>query len=170
MLRIGMLTSGGDCQALNAAMRGVVKGICSKRSDVEIYGFKDGYKGLIYADRPKLVMGGELVGWEEGPALSPFCDRWSEYRKLFSNFMGNRSKVEAYNHVLHDEVHLFLKRILEKPNEWVEHTRQYVRCLILSSCRGELTHRQICGRYRPHACLWRQVDRPRRRRSYQGCR
>ena len=28
MLRIGMLTSGGDCQALNAAMRGVVKGIC----------------------------------------------------------------------------------------------------------------------------------------------
>mgnify|MGYP000078472963 FL=1 len=50
MLRIGMLTSGGDCQALNAAMRGVVKGICSKRDDVEIYGFKDGYKGLIYAD------------------------------------------------------------------------------------------------------------------------
>ena len=26
MLRIGMLTSGGDCQALNATMRGVVKG------------------------------------------------------------------------------------------------------------------------------------------------
>ena len=50
MKRIGMLTSGGDCQALNAAMRGVVKGICSKRNDVEIYGFKDGYKGLIYAD------------------------------------------------------------------------------------------------------------------------
>ena len=25
MIRIGMLTSGGDCQALNAAMRGVVK-------------------------------------------------------------------------------------------------------------------------------------------------
>ena len=25
MFRLGMLTSGGDCQALNAAMRGVVK-------------------------------------------------------------------------------------------------------------------------------------------------
>ena len=36
MFRIGMLTSGGDCQALNAAMRGVVKGLCSKRNDVEI--------------------------------------------------------------------------------------------------------------------------------------
>ncbi len=31
MLRIGMLTSGGDCQALNAAMRGVVKGLCLNR-------------------------------------------------------------------------------------------------------------------------------------------
>jgi len=47
MLRIGMLTSGGDCQALNAAMRGVVKGVCTKRDDVEIYGFEDGYKGLM---------------------------------------------------------------------------------------------------------------------------
>ncbi len=25
MLRVGMLTSGGDCQGLNAAMRGVAK-------------------------------------------------------------------------------------------------------------------------------------------------
>ena len=30
MLRIGMLTSGGDCQALNAAMRGVAKGVFAK--------------------------------------------------------------------------------------------------------------------------------------------
>ncbi|MCP1102576.1 6-phosphofructokinase [Aequitasia blattaphilus] len=50
MLRIGMLTSGGDCQALNAAMRGVVKAIHNKRDDVEIYGFQDGYKGFIYSD------------------------------------------------------------------------------------------------------------------------
>ena len=48
MFRLGMLTSGGDCQALNAAMRGVVNTLCEKRADVEIYGFQDGYKGLIY--------------------------------------------------------------------------------------------------------------------------
>ena len=41
MLRIGLLTSGGDCQALNATMRGVVKGLCSTTSTekVEVYGF-----------------------------------------------------------------------------------------------------------------------------------
>ncbi len=49
MKRIGMLTSGGDCQALNAAMRGVVKTLLNSKEKVEIYGFLDGYKGLIYS-------------------------------------------------------------------------------------------------------------------------
>lgn len=48
MLRIGMLTSGGDCQALNAAMRGVVKGLAVNVKELEVYGFENGYKGLIY--------------------------------------------------------------------------------------------------------------------------
>ena len=47
MIRIGMLTSGGDCQALNAAMRGVAKTLYNSSEDVEIYGFLDGYQGLI---------------------------------------------------------------------------------------------------------------------------
>lgn len=50
VLRIGMLTSGGDCQALNAAMRGVVKTLCEHENEVEIYGFEEGYKGLIYGN------------------------------------------------------------------------------------------------------------------------
>ena len=48
MIRIGMLTSGGDCQALNAAMRGVAKGLFNAGKEVELFGFLDGYKGLIY--------------------------------------------------------------------------------------------------------------------------
>lgn len=48
MKRIGMLTSGGDCQALNAAMRGVAKTLFNANENVEIYGFEDGYQGLIY--------------------------------------------------------------------------------------------------------------------------
>lgn len=50
MLRVGMLTSGGDCQALNAAMGGVAKSLFNQCSEVEIYGFTDGYKGLIYGE------------------------------------------------------------------------------------------------------------------------
>ncbi len=50
MKRIGMLTSGGDCQALNAAMRGVGKALYNCMKEVEIYGFLDGYRGLIYGN------------------------------------------------------------------------------------------------------------------------
>ena len=37
MIRIGMLTSGGDCQALNAAMRGVVKTLVNSGEQIEIF-------------------------------------------------------------------------------------------------------------------------------------
>jgi 6-phosphofructokinase 1 len=76
MLRVGMLTSGGDCQALNAAMRGVVKGLYAQRKDVEIYGFIDGYKGLMYSDfqvtgaegfRGILNKGGTILGTSRQP-------------------------------------------------------------------------------------------------------
>ncbi len=50
-MRVGMLTSGGDCQSLNATMRGVAKALYRMYGDdVEIIGFEDGYRGLIYAD------------------------------------------------------------------------------------------------------------------------
>ena len=61
MLRIGMLTSGGDCQALNAAMRGVVKTLLNSGTDVEIYGFLEGYKGLIYGNF-RMLTGSDFSG------------------------------------------------------------------------------------------------------------
>ena len=51
MKRIGILTSGGDCQGLNASIRGVAKSLYEEfGNDVEIYGIKDGYKGLIFGE------------------------------------------------------------------------------------------------------------------------
>lgn len=61
MKRIGILTSGGDCQALNAAMRGVVKGLCKNVDELEVYGFYDGYKGLIY-ERYRLLTPADFSG------------------------------------------------------------------------------------------------------------
>jgi len=76
MKRIGMLTSGGDCQALNAAMRGVVKSIIVADPNVEIYGFLEGYKGLIYGNFRMLTwhdfsgiltLGGTILGSSRTP-------------------------------------------------------------------------------------------------------
>ena len=76
MKRIGMLTSGGDCQALNAAMRGVVKTLYNSNEQVEIYGFQDGYRGLIYSKFQMLTgkdfsgiltKGGTILGTSRTP-------------------------------------------------------------------------------------------------------
>lgn len=48
--RIGILTSGGDCPGLNAAIRGVAKASYQFFKDAEIVGFMDGYGGLISGD------------------------------------------------------------------------------------------------------------------------
>ena len=53
MKKIGILTSGGDCQSLNAAMRGVAKALYEKEAEIEIYGILDGYKGLIYGNKKR---------------------------------------------------------------------------------------------------------------------
>ena len=75
-MKIGMLTSGGDCQALNAAMRGVVKTLSTNVKDLEVYGFLDGYKGLIYENYRKLTskdfsgiltVGGTILGSSRQP-------------------------------------------------------------------------------------------------------
>lgn len=99
MFRIGMLTSGGDCQALNAAMRGVVKGICSKMNDVEIYGFQEGYKGLIYSNFKMLTskdfsgiltLGGTILGTSRQP-----------FKMMRVPDEKGLDKVEAMKHTYH---------------------------------------------------------------------
>ncbi len=47
--RIGILTSGGDCPGLNAAIRGVAKATYQLFDDAEIVGITDGFGGLIDA-------------------------------------------------------------------------------------------------------------------------
>ena len=101
MIRIGLLTSGGDCQALNAAMRGVVKGIYSKckDKDVEIYGFREGYKGLIYSNFNMLTsrdfsgiltVGGTILGTSRQP-----------FKLMRVPDKDGLDKVEAMKHTYH---------------------------------------------------------------------
>ena len=48
--RVALITSGGDCQGLNAAMRGIGKALHNKVENLEIFGMYDGYRGLVDGD------------------------------------------------------------------------------------------------------------------------
>jgi ATP-dependent phosphofructokinase / diphosphate-dependent phosphofructokinase len=73
--RIGILTSGGDCPGLNAAIRGVAKA-AYELFDAEIIGFIDGYRGLIEGEYRAmerrefsgiLTLGGTILGTSRQP-------------------------------------------------------------------------------------------------------
>ena len=75
-MRIGILTSGGDCPGLNAVIRGVAKAAYEQLEDVEIIGIIDGYRGLIegeYKVMKKsdfsgiLTLGGTILGTSRRP-------------------------------------------------------------------------------------------------------
>ncbi len=75
MKRIGILTSGGDCPGLNAALRGVAKA-AYEMFDCQIVGIKDGFKGLIYNNTIEmspqdfsgiLTRGGTILGTARTP-------------------------------------------------------------------------------------------------------
>ena len=74
--RIGILTSGGDCPGLNAAIRGVARAAYEMFDDVEIVGIHDGYRGLIQGDYQVmdraqfsgiLTLGGTILGTSRQP-------------------------------------------------------------------------------------------------------
>ena len=48
--RVALLTSGGDCQGLNATIRAIGKTLFQYVDNLEIYGMYDGYRGLIEGD------------------------------------------------------------------------------------------------------------------------
>lgn len=67
---IGILTSGGDCPGLNAAIRGVAKA-CMREYGIDVIGIMDGFRGLVENRYVKLddrsvsgilTMGGTLLG------------------------------------------------------------------------------------------------------------
>jgi len=69
-LRVGLLTGGGDCPGLNAAIRAVAKTLILQY-DAEVIGFEDGFMGLIekrsrpldYSDVSGiLTLGGTILG------------------------------------------------------------------------------------------------------------
>jgi 6-phosphofructokinase 1 len=75
-LKVGMLTSGGDAQGLNSTMRGVSRALWSHDPDIKIFGFVDGYHGLMHTNYRHmqdsdfsgiLALGGTILGTSRQP-------------------------------------------------------------------------------------------------------
>jgi len=82
---IGILTSGGDCPGLNAAIRGVVKAAIGSYG-IKVVGFLDGFRGLVenrtVALEDRAVSGILTQGGRSSapPGTNPTRYRWAGKR------------------------------------------------------------------------------------------
>lgn len=94
---IGVLTSGGDCPGLNAAIRGFGKA-ATDEFQMSVVGFRDGFRGLVQ-DRVLRITGHELAGilTDGGTILGTSRDK--PHKMPVGNKVENRidSAVDTYH-------------------------------------------------------------------------
>lgn len=94
----------------------------------------------IYSDRPLLWMGGELVGWRNTLALTPYGDRFRSIRKKMHGLMGSPAVIAAHPakipSLIELETHRFLLRILNDPSNLSKIIRLTTGKIILNLSHG----------------------------------
>lgn len=107
-MRIGILTGGGDCPGLNAAIRAVVR--CASADDVKVLGFRNGWRGLFEDDFLELTResvigilprGGTILGTSRfNPLKDPHSiavlkDNWKKHNLAGLIAVGGEGTLSA---------------------------------------------------------------------------
>ena len=113
--RIGILTGGGDCPGLNAAIRAVVRRANSAQTDV--LGIKNGWRGLIEGDIEPLTRysvtgilprGGTILGTsrfnplQDRQTFERFEENWKKYGLSALIVVGGEGTLSAALDVWHE--------------------------------------------------------------------
>lgn len=100
MKKIGILTGGGDCPGLNAVIRAVSKTLLLNYN-FEVFGFKDGFEGLVENKFRKLenidvsgilTLGGTILGTSNTADPFHFETKKNTFKDLSSQVLSNLKK------------------------------------------------------------------------------
>jgi len=81
-------------------------------------------RSATYSNRPILMMGGEIVGWNRALGLTQYGPRFREYRKFMSRFVGTRASMENFALLQERETAKFVARVMADPGSLVEQIRK----------------------------------------------
>jgi hypothetical protein len=81
-------------------------------------------KGALYSDRPRLEMGGELLGYSETLVLIPYGDRFRLYRKNIAKYIGGAAQMRELHPLIETSTRKFLQRTMAKPDDLMAHLRK----------------------------------------------
>lgn len=79
-------------------------------------------RSSIYSDRPRLIMAGDLMGWDHSLGLTPYNERFRETRRLAKGVLGPGavSVFESLEEILCAR---FLRKVLDTPQDFLTHIR-----------------------------------------------
>ncbi|KIJ70502.1 hypothetical protein HYDPIDRAFT_78129 [Hydnomerulius pinastri MD-312] len=92
-------------------------------------------KSAITSHRPVLQMTGEMIGWNKSLVLLQYGDEFSGYRKYLHRAIG-KAKLQKYHPLVERQVHRFLQRLVDKPEDFVSHIRWNSGGIILGITYG----------------------------------
>ncbi|KAH9856137.1 cytochrome P450 [Lenzites betulinus] len=93
-------------------------------------------RSVLYSDRPRLIMAGEVVGWDQLLVLSPYGDQFREHRRLMARVLGSRKTVQQFAPVLEKQTGLLLRRLLHDPSDIQGELRQMAGNAVLMIAYG----------------------------------
>ncbi|KAI9375047.1 cytochrome P450 [Aspergillus egyptiacus] len=93
-------------------------------------------RSSLYSSRPNMVFAGELVGWDNILAMQKYSDIFRAYRKAMHRVLGTKNTIAQFNALQEVEVRRFLLRVLEQPDDLVQHIRTEAGAVILKIAYG----------------------------------
>lgn len=111
----------GDIVSIKACGQRVII-LSSLEAAIDLLGKRD-----VHSDRPTSYLAGKLMGWDQ---LLPFCPYNLHLRNmrrvLHRNFgaYGQLEKMDRYHELIESEVHKFLARLLDRPEDFAGHIRK----------------------------------------------
>ncbi|EKM50625.1 uncharacterized protein PHACADRAFT_200567 [Phanerochaete carnosa HHB-10118-sp] len=92
-------------------------------------------RSSIYSDRPHLVMGTELIGWEGAIVLSNNTPRFRNCRKLLRKGLGP-SAVQSFVPFLNRQCASYLRDLLERPYDFTDIFRRNAAAISMKIAYG----------------------------------
>jgi hypothetical protein len=80
-------------------------------------------RGHIHSDRPDMVFSMDMCGWRDLLASQHYDDRFRALRKQVYQVMGTKTSLSKFYPLQDVEVHRFLLRSIQKPDELISHIR-----------------------------------------------
>lgn len=87
-------------------------------------------RSAIYSDRPRMIMATELIKYDFNLVLMRNTSRWRNSRKIFHQYF-NESATMDLRPVQEQQTHSLLLRLLQTPDEFLEHVRLHFAEMIM---------------------------------------